>query len=323
MYNMYERKIILIKEFDDAFTIRGRTLDGLAKLLCDGKNTKLTLTINNADIMRMGSWFLYLFADGKYFEFERKPQVVFAAPSIRKVSLIITAERIKKFVVGYGSSFLDSIDKELAYRFGLIERSKKSAAGFSYDISDAAGENGEALAHEQKPDGPPQAKDAKDDEPLTEYEKFILSADDYYKAAEEKKRRDAEKAERDQMLKKFETLQNYSAALGRYDGGEDYYASVKDEIASIFDTFPVFAELTGKVENSVWVKISRDNGRFFALGLLLAESRPKYICYALPAKKAMRPDRAQFLDAGAGYWVIAQDAETGKRAKEKVKFARP
>ena len=67
---MYERKILLVNEYDGTFTARGKTLGGVVKFLCDGAATKMSLSLSNIDTMRMGNWYVYVFADGKYFMFE-------------------------------------------------------------------------------------------------------------------------------------------------------------------------------------------------------------------------------------------------------------
>lgn len=331
---------MLVNEYDGTFTAKGKTLGGVVKFLCDGAATKMSLSLSNIDTMRMGNWYVYVFADGKYFMFERRPQIIFPSPSIEKVSVIITAERIKKFIVGFADAS-GKINKDLAYRYGLMEQPKptvkytmatpektenqsespapaaevaasKRAAAETEESSkitesqgQATAQEAEISAQEEKPAAPyPEA-------PVTEYEKFIMNSGNYY-IEEERTQNSAPPAD-GETLKKIKAIQNYSEAVGKFDGKDGYYTTVREEISDIFETFPVHGELTEKIGNSVWAKITRKNGKFFALGLILEEGRPKYICYALPSKTAMRPDRTQYLDVGGGFWLITQDAQTGKR----------
>lgn len=102
--------------------------------------------------------------------------------------------------------------------------------------------------------------------------------------------------------------------------GSNFYLSVKPQIDEIFVCYPEEDTLNNLVPNSRWVRINTSDG-YYVVGLVLDGDTVSYICYGVPSTdKNMPPveiaDFAVWLsdggEEGRGYWLIYQDALTGK-----------
>lgn len=126
---------------------------------------------------------------------------------------------------------------------------------------------------------------------------------------------------------KNEDAQSLFRFAGAEELGEDeracYYEKVKRELAALFDKYPKEEALCRLIPLSEWVRVEFGRGKYYVVGLIREEKKPKYICYGVPAEKRSAPPEAlrgwcSFLPAslfdldGKGYWMMYQDAETGK-----------
>lgn len=105
----------------------------------------------------------------------------------------------------------------------------------------------------------------------------------------------------------------------RFDGS-NFYLSVKPQIDEIFVCYPEEELLNNLVPNSKWVHVDTSDG-YYVVGLVLDGDVVSYICYGVPSTEKHTPpveiaDFAVWLsdgsDGGKGYWLIYQDAMTGK-----------
>ena len=108
----------------------------------------------------------------------------------------------------------------------------------------------------------------------------------------------------------------------RFDGS-NFYLSVKPQLDEIFVCYPEEEVLNGLVPNSRWVRINTPDG-YYVVGLILDGDAVSYICYGVPSTDRNIPpteiaDFAVWLSLGGGegrgYWLIYQDALTGKCLK--------
>ena len=108
----------------------------------------------------------------------------------------------------------------------------------------------------------------------------------------------------------------------RFDGS-NFYLSVKPQLDEIFVCYPEEEVLNGLVPNSRWVRINTPDG-YYVVGLILDGDAVSYICYGVPSTDRNMPpaeiaDFAVWLSLGGGegrgYWLIYQDALTGKCLK--------
>ena len=108
----------------------------------------------------------------------------------------------------------------------------------------------------------------------------------------------------------------------RFDGS-NFYLSVKPQLDEIFVCYPEEELLNNLVPNSKWAHISTTDG-YYVVGLVLDGDSVSYICYGVPSTDRNMPpqeiaDLAVWLSDGGsegkGYWLIYQDALTGKCLK--------
>ena len=108
----------------------------------------------------------------------------------------------------------------------------------------------------------------------------------------------------------------------RFDGS-NFYLSVKPQLDEIFVCYPEEELLNNLVPNSKWAHISTPDG-YYVVGLVLDGDSVSYICYGVPSTDRNMPPQeiaelAVWLSDGGsegkGYWLIYQDALTGKCLK--------
>ena len=123
-------------------------------------------------------------------------------------------------------------------------------------------------------------------------------------------------------------------SLFRFAGSENlrederacYYDQVKGELSDLFSTHPAEEELEKCVPLSRWARVTFARNKYYTVGVISDEKRPKYICYGVPAEQRGEPPEAlkgkcSFLPLslfdpdGRGYWMMFQDAETGQCVK--------
>ena len=101
----------------------------------------------------------------------------------------------------------------------------------------------------------------------------------------------------------------------------DFYESVRFRIDELFVRFERQEDMERLMPDTKWVRINYGAGKFYVVGVV--GSRPDYICYGVPGVYSPIPpacfeEGASFLPLdvrrpqGDGYWIIFQDARTGK-----------
>lgn len=101
-----------------------------------------------------------------------------------------------------------------------------------------------------------------------------------------------------------------------------YLSKVKNELDSIFLTYPEEQSLINLFPNSKWAKISYNKDKFYVVGLVKIQDI-EYICYGVPAPYSKQPPSAlkgyaSFIPKsifdmhGDGFWIMFQDAISGK-----------
>lgn len=103
--------------------------------------------------------------------------------------------------------------------------------------------------------------------------------------------------------------------------GDGYYLSVKHEIDELMRKYPRDERLQGAFSCSEWVKINDRTGKEYLVGVVYADGRAKYVCYAVAAEGRTPPkeiaDACTFVpvspyDDEQGFFVIFQSAATGE-----------
>ena len=109
-----------------------------------------------------------------------------------------------------------------------------------------------------------------------------------------------------------------------------FYDEIKGQLSLLFERYPEETFLNEIIPNSKWVKVDyEDNGQYFVIGLLYEEGKVAYVCYGMPGEYTTAPPRelsgiSQWLPLDPekpnelGYWIMYQDAETGKNVEIKI-----
>ncbi|MBR5900605.1 MAG: hypothetical protein IKZ38_04340 [Clostridia bacterium] len=136
------------------------------------------------------------------------------------------------------------------------------------------------------------------------------------------------------MLGKEETEKEQPCARGFEDENRDcqgerftpnrpYLQSVREQVEKIFSRFPKEDCLRGYFPDSRWVKIPYAKNKYYLVGLIRENYCEKYLCYGVPARYSEKPPEqldgyCSFIPLsvcdvkGNGFWMIFQDAVTGK-----------
>lgn len=110
----------------------------------------------------------------------------------------------------------------------------------------------------------------------------------------------------------------------KYSQSNPYYDYAKRELDEIFSKFEEEKDLKRLFVDSKWAKINYSSDKYYVVGVINKNSKPKYICYGVPdVYRVSAPPEldgyCSFLPLsvfdvkGKGYWMMYQDAITGKR----------
>ena len=101
-----------------------------------------------------------------------------------------------------------------------------------------------------------------------------------------------------------------------------FYDTVKTQLEKLFAKNEHYAVLERLLPDSRWIRVDYDNrGKFYLIGLIGEPVR--YICYGVPGKYSPHPPAelagyCQWLAVnetnplGEGFWIMYQDAASGK-----------
>jgi len=118
--------------------------------------------------------------------------------------------------------------------------------------------------------------------------------------------------------------ENEKSSLGvKNDNQKTYYATVKKELDKIFSSSPEEKDLQAVISGGKFVKIKYSENKHYVVGTIKEKGKEKYICYGVPATYSKTPPAqldgfcsfiplSVFDLKGKGYWMMFQDAVTGK-----------
>ena len=169
------------------------------------------------------------------------------------------------------------------------------------------------------------------------YDDEIVATENYYEfertappapAAEEAEEKDEKDAEKErETCPQDEDAQGVRGGTDTADVREDartrYYDQVKGELDALFEAHPAEEELQKRIPLSRWAKVTFSRNKYYTVGVISDETGARYICYGVPAEKRDAPPPALsglcsflplsvFEPDGRGYWMMYQDAVTGK-----------
>lgn len=103
------------------------------------------------------------------------------------------------------------------------------------------------------------------------------------------------------------------------NASEDFFIGIKPQLDELFKCYPADKELMRSVPDSKWVRVNYEKDEYYVVGIMYNGKRATHICYGVPGIYTIRPkQKSEWLPLdyadpeGKGYWVIFQDAITGK-----------
>jgi len=107
-----------------------------------------------------------------------------------------------------------------------------------------------------------------------------------------------------------------------------FYNTVKAELNNLFEKFQAEEDLQKIFNQSRWARINYSNEKYYVVGVIKENDVEKYICYGVPATFSPTPPkelegfcsfvpRSIFNMTGKGYWMMFQDAVSGKCIKHE------
>lgn len=106
---------------------------------------------------------------------------------------------------------------------------------------------------------------------------------------------------------------------------KDFYSGIRERYEELFVVYPTEKKLSALIPDSEWVKINYDGEDYYVVGKLSENGKTVLLGYGVPGKKNVTPPRiademASWLTVPDmrpydGYWLIFQDAATGKVTK--------
>ncbi len=104
---------------------------------------------------------------------------------------------------------------------------------------------------------------------------------------------------------------------------QPYFFEVQTELNSILNKFPPEENLNKLFHDGKFVKVNYSKDKYYVVGLIKENGKEKYLCYGVPDKYSPTPPKelagyCSFIPLsifdlkGDGYWMMFQDAITGK-----------
>lgn len=279
---MYCKRILILQQTDSRFAERGKELCGMVKLVNNNAaTTTVTVFVTNADVRTLGEWWVLLGfgRDRVARQLDTLTNATFTLPrkSLEAVGCLLVKRENKCHEVARSYHLDGSICDALA-------RQKENLILDTDDI---------------------------EKQQQTEYEQFVASTDNFYGQQDVA----SLKIKSDD---RYKSVADYSTAFERYYASasrDNYYQSVKSEIAKVFVQFPPYYPLIKKYVDAFFVRIDfPSTDKFFVLGVLEDEGAIRYICYGLPAEKEGFEDKDfVYVDnSPVPFWMLFQDAQTGQ-----------
>lgn len=299
----YTKNIAVIRGLKEGFSSNGGELSGLVKVEKYGLSLRAeTVKINFAPL-----------SEGKYVTAlsDGETTVVFEGDIYDGESRMQTGEGFAALIC-----FVNTAVQPVAW--AVCGNFQDAAAGLKAEVE-------RAFAPPERPKDRTAAK-KKEEKP---YEDEAIAEDNYYEYESRKNDEDGgavRKAETQKKDGRESEEDEIAAGSGEKArrlklAGGGFYKKMKNEIEGLLRTYPPEEELCSVVENSRWVKISYDGGKYYVFGVIYEGETPRYLCYGVPAEtplkppESMKPLASYIPSLSGGWWMTYQDAETGAAIK--------
>ena len=335
----YIKKLCILKQVASGFAADGREVSAL--LTAESLGGRLTLTLAPIGFAPLAAGryrCVVADADGRREAFDLP---VPAGAAVRRASGLDIAR-------GLGCAVCFVSGKATPVAFGKVGEGQYDPRAMCAEEGDAAPAPRAAHTDAQSspPDGPkgsntekgtPPADPPYDDEMLATENYFEREKDDEGPKSEppaeteeerEEPEADTSGEETDQADGTGENEQTLFRLHGKKDAEPCYYDRVRADLDALFARHPAERELADCIPYSRWAKVTFARNKYYAVGVICDEKKPKYICYGVPAETHGEPPAALkgfcsflplsvFDTEGRGYWMMFQDAETGQCVKIK------
>ncbi len=323
---MYIKKLCILKQIASGFAADGKKVSALLTAEKSGNRITLSLALIGFAPLASGRYrFLVCDRHGSAESFDTPP----AGCTVKKNSSLDLADGFCCLVCFVGGNVSP-------VAFG-------KCGDTTYDVKKLcalldAQENPPKQPEITQNDPPPPAKQAQPknsaDQPDTPYDDELVATENYYEFAEngdwnhaEKERKTSETRTGGESPGKDEDAQSLFRFTGRQSDTSHertcYYDTVKNQLDALMEKYPPEEDLAASIPFSRWAKISFSGEKYYVVGVIRDDAKPKYICYGVPAKNHGDPPDAlkgycSFMPlsvfdlSGKGYWMMFQDAETGQ-----------
>ncbi len=332
----FTKKIIVMKQIEDSCS-RSNKMSGILRLERTNGITDVILSLINFPSNNGGEYLLMLFDGEKIF--------AFSLPD-RPTSFSLSTERLVEFSKGVCAGIIlkkNHIPSLLT--FGSTENFPFTLCQFKQKVAEKCIEDKKNQKKDFIIEQLPQGKD--DNNVSSLYDDEAVATENYFDLDDEicKKLNLIRSSDNEPFLKdelpfserpnktqESTSDDNLSENETNFDNGKKYskdnpyYNTVSKELTEIFVKFPKEDGLERLFPKSKWSKIFYSNEKYYVVGLISEQQTEKYICYGVPAVYSPTPPKelegfCSFIPLsvfdlnGEGYWMMFQDAVTGKCIK--------
>lgn len=334
----FYRKVLVLKQQEYGFCHNDKNLSGIVTVEIECGVATLFVSLTNFRSLSSGEYhFSLLDGDGKFFSFplpnrptslqrtfnapvnfdkgfqagvyfvlEDLPLLVaFGADSCQTVSQSIMRKKIAE------KCMLDKKEKEKTLDEYESLSFSESGCNLSSDYNDEAVATENYFELEKDIDYKIKLLGEKD------YEK-LRNEDEMFTSSNEKQ------AQAEQKIPDCNEDETNACSCKKYSASNPYYEYAKSELNEIFCKFKEDTALCSLFHDSKWAQIYYSADKYYVVGVINKNKKPKYICYGIPANYSEHapPELDGYCSfvplsvfdvKGKGYWMMYQDAITGKR----------
>lgn len=364
------KKILVLKEIDEGFSISGKRLSGICRIEQENGVAELFLTlINVATKSGFTYWLCITDACEKHHFFALGARPTSFKSILPQTFAINGAIATGIFCIKDNLPIAVAFAREDGFDFSICEFKKAIAEKCLLDKKEQEKTNLPPIIENLKqhpkideieptiqppyppspqPDvtkTPPQEFPSPEKPEQQIYDDEVVATENYYQIDQ-------------QIIKKLNTVKEWTYEKVRIEDGEpDFFGAQKEtqnrlyadgieneknsctcrqnqneqpfftiaskELDNVFDKFPPEQNLQQLFSQSKWAKINYSADKYYVVGIIKEKGKEKYICYGVPAPFSENPPeqlagyctfipRSVFDVKGDGYWMMFQDALTGK-----------
>lgn len=308
----FYKKILVLKERAEGYSVSGRPLTGIVRIESEDGEAEVSLSLLNFAAVSEGEFHLSIVdCEGELFDFP-----IGSSPD------------------GFSKKISPSPKADMGFAAVITYVNGEKAVHLAYAVSssiDLKAEDVFEKIRRKLTDG--EKKGANLPLPAYFYDDETVATENYYLYDEGKENAKLlaqnagfeiqNKGEKAGETGEEQGIQDEVSATFKELPEGNYYDKVKEEMDRLFAEYPREEKLQQCLPQAYFVKIKYAGEKYYVAGLIKENDKPKYICYGVPARYSENPPEALrgyagFLPLslfdlkGEGYWMMYQDAYTGK-----------